>query len=126
LTDQDSKELTTFFSEFKQFQGQMLEFKQNTERRLDENRCKLELIESKISQPSVCQFHNIIASEIDKVKDKNVEHDKKIAETEKVQAVQEFQLKGSEKIQLNVASIGTVVLFIVQVLEWVTKNWKPV
>ena len=133
----DDATFNAFISDFKQFQGQMLEFKSTTERRLYDNGLKLTQIEKDITAPRLCPSHESLLTMIatmkngevkqnetnTKVEVKQVQQDKGITDLEKKTDIQEFKLNWKQKTQLNVASFGTVIIFLIQVAEWVMKNW---
>ena len=133
----DDATFNAFISDFKQFQGQMLEFKSTTERRLYDNGLKLTQIEKEMQAPRLCPSHESMLTMIASTKNGearqnttniNVDAEQKtqnkdIIALEKKTDIQEFKLNWKQETQLNVASFGTVIIFIIQVAEWVLSNW---
>jgi len=127
----DDAIFNAFISDFKQFQGQMLEFKSTTERRLYDNGLKLITIESEMQKPKLCPSHESLLTMIATVKNgetrqsetnakvevKQQSQDKSISDVEKTQAVQTFQLTRSEKLQLNLTTLFTFLITLMEVIK---------
>jgi hypothetical protein len=105
--------------ELREFMGEMKEFKNTTERRLDSQSEKLDLLKDKVQSNPVCMFHADTMAKIEDQRRVDIKHDAELAEVRKENAIIEVKLTPTEKAQLNAASIGTIILGIWEVVRYV-------
>ena len=136
----DDAAFNAFISDFKQFQGQMLEFKSTTERRLYDNGVKLTQIEKDMQTPKLCPSHESLLTMIASIKNgeakqsetnakveiKQVQQDKGINDLEKKSILVEYKLSLIDTAKISAMSaVITIPLLEVVKMVLTTLTHQP-
>ena len=118
-------ERANLLSEFREFKGSIVEWKNATNKRLDENSATLNEIRTKVSeQKPFCSAHANIIQLIESAGLKGESQAKEITELKVKGAVIEYRLgtKDILKISGTAGIIGTI---IITVLDFIVKRFTP-
>ena len=99
-------------AELHEFMGEMREFKNTTERRLANQGTAIDNIRDKVAQVAsspVCVFHAEMLAEQKAQRERDLKQDGDISDLKVKDAVIEYRLSPSEKRQLNIASVGSLI-----------------
>lgn len=109
-------ERANLLSEFREFRGQINEWKNATNKRLEDNNATLNEIRNKLNEERpFCSAHAEIVKLIDNVKSKGEGQDKDITDLKVKGAVIEYKLGTRDLLKVSGAAgiLGTIILAIV-------------
>ena len=112
-------ERANLLSEFREFRGQINEWKNATNKRLEDNNATLNEIRNKLNEERpFCSAHAEIVKLIDNVKSKGEGQDKDITDLKVKGAVIEYKLGTRDLLKVSGAAgiLGTIILAIVQII----------